>query len=301
MGLGSIRVGAGQQHQHIGPAGEGAPGLDPVDHIARFIARPGRRRGGDLDAGDVRPIVGLGHRHRYHRLGSSQTGQPVLLLGLGAALDQGAGENFGPGDQGTTDAERDARQLLGGHDHRRVLPQPTLVESAVFGRHRKAERAQLGQSGDHRFRHIVVGAVHVFGMRLDLALGEGPKGVGDHLEVGVEMPGPGRLRQRGHGDRIAPGRDEVVRRRQIGGVDVPQLLPTDQLGHQIVKGISDERAGQGGFGRAFGAVVEHRSGGGHRRGDMGYVVGQDLIGVRSAAGHQMRQRLVNSAFGEFDR
>ena len=65
VGLGAVGVGAGQQHQHVGPGGEGAPGLDPVDQP------PARRSGvadGD-DAGHVGAEVGLGDRHRGQDLG----------------------------------------------------------------------------------------------------------------------------------------------------------------------------------------------------------------------------------------
>ena len=59
MGLGAVRVGAGQQHEHVGPGREGAPRLDAVDHPAAVD-----RRGRGDDAGDVGAEVGLGDRHR---------------------------------------------------------------------------------------------------------------------------------------------------------------------------------------------------------------------------------------------
>ena len=41
-----------------------------------------------------------------HDLGGGQLGQPLLLLLLGAALDQRPGEDLGAGDQRAADAER---------------------------------------------------------------------------------------------------------------------------------------------------------------------------------------------------
>ena len=62
--LGAVRVGAGQQHQHVGTGCERAPGLDPVDDPSAAF-RPRRRR---RDVRDVRAVVGLGDRDRDHEL-----------------------------------------------------------------------------------------------------------------------------------------------------------------------------------------------------------------------------------------
>ena len=116
VGQRAVGVGAGQQHEHVGPGGEGAPGLDPVDHPAA-VDRRGRRH----DAGHVGPVVGLGHGDGGQDLGRGQLGQPLLLLLLGPAVDQGPGQDLGPGDERAADAERAPAQLLGGHDHAHVV------------------------------------------------------------------------------------------------------------------------------------------------------------------------------------
>ena len=99
-----IGVGPRQQHEHVAAGTERAPGLHAVDDIA-VDAVERRRRRGDLDAGDVGAVVGLGHRHRVHDLGRGQAGQPLLLLLLGAAGLEGAGEDLGTGDERTAGTE----------------------------------------------------------------------------------------------------------------------------------------------------------------------------------------------------
>ena len=47
----------------------------------------------------VAAVVGLGDRHGVHDLGDGQLGQPVLLLRLGATLDERTGEDLGAGDE----------------------------------------------------------------------------------------------------------------------------------------------------------------------------------------------------------
>jgi hypothetical protein len=126
VGLGAIGVGAGQQHQHVGPGAEGAPRLHAVDHVAVLAGRAGCRVGGDLDACHVATEVGFGDGYGGHHLGRGQAGQPRLLLGLGTAFHQGSGEDLGAGDERTTDAERPAGQLLGGHHHGDVLAVASL-------------------------------------------------------------------------------------------------------------------------------------------------------------------------------
>ena len=44
VGQGAVRVGAGQQHQHVGPGGEGAPRLDAVDEPAPLASAWPRSR-----------------------------------------------------------------------------------------------------------------------------------------------------------------------------------------------------------------------------------------------------------------
>ena len=57
-----------------------------------------------IDAGHVGPEVGLGHGDGAQHLGGGQLREPVLLLLLGAAVDEGPGEDLGPGDQRAADA-----------------------------------------------------------------------------------------------------------------------------------------------------------------------------------------------------
>ena len=56
----AVGVGARQHHEGVGTPGKGAPGLDAVDEVAAA-----GRRCRDLDPGDVRPVVGLGHHHAH--------------------------------------------------------------------------------------------------------------------------------------------------------------------------------------------------------------------------------------------
>jgi hypothetical protein len=65
--LAAIRIGARQQHQHVGPCAERAPCLHAVDHIARLVARPGGRCRCHLDTGDVAAVVGFGDGDCGHR------------------------------------------------------------------------------------------------------------------------------------------------------------------------------------------------------------------------------------------
>ena len=132
VGLGAVRIGAGEQHQHVGAGAERAPRLDAVDDVAGRAVGAGGSGGGDLDAGDVAAEVGLGDGDCGHHLGGRQLGQPVLLLCLGAALHQGPGEDLRAGDQRAADAERTAAELLGGDHHGDVLAVATLAVAAVL-------------------------------------------------------------------------------------------------------------------------------------------------------------------------
>ena len=69
MGLRPVGVGPGQQHDHVGPGGEGAPGLGPVDEPPT-VGRSGR---GD-DVGHVGAEVRFGHGHRVHDLPEASAG-----------------------------------------------------------------------------------------------------------------------------------------------------------------------------------------------------------------------------------
>ncbi len=71
-----------------------------------------------------------------------------MLLLLGAALHDGAGEDLGAGDQRAARAERAPRELLGGDAHREVVGVAAGREAAVLLGHREAEAADLGHAVD---------------------------------------------------------------------------------------------------------------------------------------------------------
>ena len=193
----AIGVGAGQQHEQVGAAGERGPRLHAVDAVAAVD-----RAGGRDDAGDVGAVVGLGDHDADHQLAGRDARQPPLLLLLGAAGDERAGEDLGPGDERAADAERAPRQLLGGDDHAEVVGLAAAGEPAVLLGHREPEAAELGEPGDDVFGDVGVGAVHVFGDGADLVLGEAAEGVGRELELVGQMARPGARSLEGGGDRL---------------------------------------------------------------------------------------------------
>ena len=192
----------------------------------------GRGRG-DLHAGDVGAVVGLGHHDADHQLAARDPRQPRLLLLFGAARDQRAGEDLGPGDERAADAERPARQLLGRDDHADVVGLAAGREPVVLLGHRQPEAADLGQAGDDVLGDVGVRAVHVLGDGADLVVGEAPERLGDELEVGAEVRRPGAVLRALVGERLEEaGRavrgDEVVRGRERGRVDAPEVLAADE-------------------------------------------------------------------------
>ncbi len=68
VGLAAVGIGAGQEHEDVGPGREGAPGLGAVDQPPAL--GPG---GGGDHAGDVGPEVGLGDGNRPHDLARGQS------------------------------------------------------------------------------------------------------------------------------------------------------------------------------------------------------------------------------------
>ena len=277
MGLRPIGIGAGEQHQHIGAGAERAPRLHAVDHVARLAVRPVGRCGRDLQAGDVRAEVGLGDGDCHHHLGRRELRQPVLLLGLGAALDQRPGQDLGPGDERPADAERAPRELLGRDHHGHVLAVAALGVALVLGRHRQAERPHLGQTADDRLGHVTVRAVDVLRDRLDLLLGERPERVLHHLEVRRQMARPGRGRQRCDERRVAKRLQEGVGVAQRRDLEAPEVFPAGHLGDQVVHCVGDEGAGEPGLRVALGGVVEHRPGRLDGRRRVGQVVRHHLV------------------------
>ena len=282
MGLRPIGVGAGEQHQHVGAAAERAPRLDAVDDVAGRPVRVLGGRGGDLEAGHVAAEVGLGHRDGGHHLGRGELGQPVLLLLLGPALDERPGEDLGARDQRAADPQAGPAELLGGDDHGQVLAVAALAVAAVLGRHRQPEGADLGQPADDVLGHVAVRAVHVLGLRGHDVVGERAERVLHHLHVRIEMTRPARLGQARQERRFPVGGEEGMGGPQGVGAEAPQLLPAGQPADQIVDHVGGERAGDAPLGVALAAVVEQRAGSGRGRCRMREVVGQDLVGVRTA-------------------
>ena len=185
VGLGAVRVGASQQHQHVAARRERAPRLHAVDEIGPIVLL----LGGHLEAGDIGSEVGLGDGDGDHELAGGDLREELVLLRLGAASHDGSGEDLGPGDQRAAGAQRAARELLGGDDHTEVVALAARGEPAVLLRHRKAEPAHLGEASDDVLGDVCVGAVDVLGHRPHLVFGEASKGVLHHLEVGVEVAG----------------------------------------------------------------------------------------------------------------
>ena len=296
MGERAVGVGAGQQHQHVGPGGERAPRLDAVDHPAALH----RRRRGD-DAGDVGPVVGLGHCDGGQDLGRGQFGEPVLLLLLRAPVDQGAGQDLGPGDERAADAQRAPAQLLGGHDHAHVIALAAGCEAPVLLGHGESEPAQLGQALDHLFGDVAVLPVHVFGLRADLVLGEAVERLADQLEVLTQVPRAFGGGQAGEDRRIALRGEEVGGRRGPPGVHPPEWLPPRHLAGELGHDVGDERSGDARLGFPALAVLERGPRRGDRRGCVRHVVGDHLVGVDPPVRTDGGARLVDESLGQVDR
>jgi hypothetical protein len=268
--------------------------------LTPLMSHPPRWGGRGDDAGDVGTEVGLGDRDRRQHLRRGQLGQPLLLLLLGAAVDQGPGEDLGPGDQRAADAERSPAQLLGGDDHAHVVALPTGGEAVVLLGDGQPEAAQFGQAGDDLLGDVAVGAVDVLGVGAHLLLGETVERLADELEVGVQVaraldprPGP-------------PGRPDRGGGQEVGGRGAPSGLhapvrfparhPTDQIGHDV----GHEGGGEELLGLTEGAVGEAGAGRGHRGGGVGHVVGDDLIGVHAAVGADGRATGIDQMLRQLD-
>ena len=163
---GRVGVGAREEGQHVGAAGEGAPRLRAVDQPARLPAGVSAH-GAALHGGDVAPHVRLGDRHAHHHLVRTRASAArdcfcASVPPWRSALVRISGRVIKRAGAG----ERGARQLLGGEDHREV---PELV-AAVLLRDREPEVAELAHRRDERLRDVLVVAVDAFGVRQHLLL-----------------------------------------------------------------------------------------------------------------------------------
>ena len=264
VGFAPVGIGAGQQHQHVGPAGEGAPRLGARDQPA---ALGGRCR--HHQVGHVAAVVGLGDGDSHHGLAGGDLGEPVLLLLLGAAALQRPGEDLGPGDERAARTQRCPGQLLGGDDHAQVVALGARGEPAVLLGHRQAEATQLGQPADDVFGNVGVAPVDVLGGGSDLVLAEAAEGVRHELEVVVEMAGCVEAGQRGDIGWVAVGGDEVASAVEGAGRETPLGLSGEQPGVELAEDVGDETAGEPSFGVAQRTPRDQRVADAQRRGGVG--------------------------------
>ena len=245
--------------------------------------------------------VGLGDRHRSHRLGRGQLGQPLLLLVLGASVDQGTGQDLRPGDQGAARPERAPRELLGGHHHAQVVGLAPGREPAVLLRDGHAEATHLGHARDDLLGDVGVGPVDVLGPGSDLLLGETVEGLPNQLEVGVEVAIARSFGQRGQEGGIPEGGHEGLGRGHPVGGRAPLGGPPDGAAGQVGHGVGGEGASQPGLGVAVGAVAEEGLSGANPGGGVGDVVGQDLRDVGTAGVDQGGDAGVDDRLGQGQR
>ena len=127
--------------------------------------------------------------------------------------------------------------------------------------------------------------MHVLGRGADLVVGETAEGVRDELEVVVEVGRPGAVlgalvRERfEEGGRPVLG-DEVVRGREVGGVDAPQHLPADEPRGDVGDRVGDESTRQHRLDLAVLGVAAHDPPGLDRGRGVREVVGDHLVLVQ---------------------
>ena len=254
----TVGVGAGEHHEGVGATRERAPGLHAVEQVAAV----GRGRGG-LDARDVGAVVGLGHHHADDALAARDRGEPPLLLLLGPALHDRAGEDLGPGDERAAGAERAPRQLLGRDDHREVVGLAAGGEALVLLGHREPEAADLGEAADDLLGDVGVLAVDVLRDGSDLVLGEAVERVAHHVELVVEVRGAGAGRgdavgEAGEEPRVAEAADELGARARARRARRPssRSRPRSRPPRSADR-VGDERERERLLELAGGAVVEH--------------------------------------------
>ena len=110
----------------------------------------------------------------------------MTLLRVGAAAHQRPGEDLGPSDQRSADAQRCPRELFGRDDHREVIVGPAGREAPEFFWYRQAESADRREALDDLLGDIRVVTVNPLCCRANLVVGETPEGLGHQLKVVVE-------------------------------------------------------------------------------------------------------------------
>ena len=96
--LGHVRISPGQKRDHIGSAGESAPGLGTIDDPAVFAVHR-CALGSTLSAGDITSDVRFGDRNGHHDLARGEFGQPFFSLVLGSPAQKSLGEDFRSGNE----------------------------------------------------------------------------------------------------------------------------------------------------------------------------------------------------------
>ena len=252
---GSVRA---RSISDVGAPGERRPGLHAVDPVA---AVDGRR--GDREVRDVGAVVGLGHHDADQQLAAGDARQPALLLLLGAALDEGAGEDLGSGDERAADPERAPRRAprwrrpCRGSRARRPTAKPPYSSGTDSPKPPSSASPLMTDSGTSGSR----------GARPRRPAGSARR------RSGGTCRGRARTRRRGGSVRCRHGRelrrdrleergravrlDEREGRVEVGGVDPPQRLPPDQPGREVRDRVGDEQPGQHRLELAVLAVVEH--------------------------------------------
>ena len=149
------RIGAREQHEDIGAGGERAPRLGAVDAYP-----PSPSRGcADADAGDVRAVVGFGHRDGDHRVAGRERGNQCRFCAsvppLSSALVRISGRVMSdpPMPSEPARALRWQRPLRGSR-------LAAGSEAPILLGNRQAEAADGREALDHLFGNIVVVAVY---------------------------------------------------------------------------------------------------------------------------------------------
>ena len=197
MGDALVGLGARQQHEEVGAPGERGPRLHAIDPVAAVDGRRHRAH-----AGDVGAVVRFGDGDAHHQFSRRDARQPPLLLLVGPAGDDGAGEDLGAGDERSADAERTPREFLGRDDHAEVVGLAAGREPAVLLRDGEAEPAELGETGDEILGDVGIGAVDVLSDGTDLVRGEAVECLGGELEVVGEVARSGPRTVEGGGDGL---------------------------------------------------------------------------------------------------